>query len=92
MGIFYPASEFHPARENKKGCPGSMDSLLCGIWVQVYTLCLASSETDIFFLPLALRLLSILRPLTVAMRFLKPCLFFLFRLDGWNVLFIAFLV
>jgi hypothetical protein len=54
-------------------------------------LCLDSSETDSLLLPFALRLLRTLRPLAVAMRLLNPCLFFLFRFDGWNVLFIAFL-
>lgn len=55
---------------------------------QIYTLCLGSSETDIFFLPLILRADKILRPLAEAILVRKPCLFFLFLLEGWNVLFI----
>lgn len=49
-----------------------------------------SSETVSFFLPLALRAASTLRPLAVDIRLRKPCLFLLFRFDGWNVLFISF--
>jgi hypothetical protein len=54
-----------------------------------YTLCLGSSDTEIFFLPLALRADNILRPLADAILVRNPCLFFLFLFDGWNVLFIA---
>jgi hypothetical protein len=50
---------------------------------------LPSSETVSFFLPLALRAASTLRPLADDMRSIKPCLFFLFLTEGWNVLFIA---
>ena len=53
-----------------------------------YFLCLGSEETEIFFLPLALRLANTLRPLAEAIRSLKPCLFLLFLFEGWNVLFI----
>ncbi len=52
-----------------------------------YFLCLGSEETEIFFLPLALRLANTLRPLAEAIRSLKPCLFLLFLFEGWNVLF-----
>ena len=46
-----------------------------------------SSETVKRVLPLAL-LLAITRcPLAVDIRSIKPCLFFLFLLDGWKVLF-----
>jgi hypothetical protein len=41
-----------------------------------------SSETVSFFLPLALRAASILRPLAEDMRSIKPCLFFLFLFEG----------
>lgn len=53
-----------------------------------YLLCCGSSETVSFFLPLALRAARTLRPFAVAILSLKPCLFFLFLFDGWNVLFI----
>ncbi len=46
-----------------------------------------SSETVNFFLPRALRAAKTLRPLTVDILSLNPCLFFLFLTDGWNVLF-----
>ena len=49
---------------------------------------LYSSETVSFFLPLARRAANTLRPLAVAILSRKPCLFFLFLLEGWNVLFI----
>ena len=78
-----------PVTGNKKSCPEYSDSLQFHTLIQYYTLCLASSETDIFFLPLALRWLTTRRPLADAIRLLNPCLFFLFRRDGWNVLFIA---
>jgi len=47
-----------------------------------YLLCLGSSETDNFLLPFARRAFSTLRPLTVDILSLNPCLFFLFLLDG----------
>jgi|GEM_PF-3323089 len=53
-----------------------------------YLLCLGSEDTVNFFLPLALLLANTFLPFAVAMRSLKPCLFLLFRTDGWNVLFI----
>lgn len=49
---------------------------------------LYSSETDNFFLPFARRAAKTRRPLAVAILERKPCLFFLFLFDGWNVLFI----
>jgi hypothetical protein len=55
------------------------------------TLCLDSSETESFFLPLVLRPPITLRPLADAIRLRNPCLFLLFLFDGWNVLFMAFL-
>ncbi len=45
-------------------------------------LCLSSSETESRFLPFALRLAITFLPSTEDIRFLKPCLFFLFLLDG----------
>lgn len=53
-----------------------------------YALCLLSSETDSFFLPLALLLANTLLPFAVSMRERNPCLFLLLRCEGWNVLFI----
>ena len=53
-----------------------------------YSLSNFSSDTVNFFLPLALLAASTLRPFAVAMRSRKPCLFFLFLLDGWYVLFV----
>ncbi len=50
---------------------------------------LYSSETVSFFLPLARREANTLRPLADAILSRKPCLFFLFLLEGWNVLFIS---
>ena len=47
-----------------------------------------SSETVSFLRPFFLRLAKTLRPLAVAMRSRKPCLFFLFLVEGWNVRFI----
>lgn len=47
-----------------------------------------SSLTVSLFLPFALLLESTLRPFLVLILSLKPCLFFLFLLLGWNVLFI----
>lgn len=50
---------------------------------------LYSSETVSFFRPLARRAANTLRPFAVAILSRKPCLFFLFLLEGWNVLFIC---
>ncbi len=47
-----------------------------------------SSETVSFFLPFLLREANTLRPLAVAILSRKPCLFFLFLREGWNVRFI----
>ncbi len=47
-----------------------------------------SSDTLNFFLPLARRDANTRRPLAVAILERNPCLFFLFLLDGWKVLFI----
>ena len=47
-----------------------------------YCLCLRSSETLNFFLPLALLLAKTALPLAVDILSLKPCLFLLFLLDG----------
>jgi hypothetical protein len=48
-------------------------------------LCVFSSDTVNFFLPLALRAANTLRPFADAILSRKPCLFFLFLTDGWNV-------
>jgi hypothetical protein len=57
-----------------------------------YPFNLSSGETDSFFLPLALREARTLLPLGVDILSLKPCLFALFLLDGWYVLFILSLI
>ena len=51
---------------------------------------LYSSDTVNLALPLARREANTLRPLAVAILERKPCLFFLFLLEGWNVLFIVY--
>ena len=50
---------------------------------------LYSSDTVSFALPFARRAANTRRPLAVAILERNPCLFFLFLLDGWNVLFIS---
>ncbi len=52
-----------------------------------YRLCSLVEETDRLFLPLRLRPFNTLRPSAVLIRSLNPCLFLLFLLEGWNVLF-----
>ncbi len=47
-----------------------------------YFLCLGSEDTVNFFLPLALLLANTFLPFAEAIRSLKPCLFFLFLLEG----------
>ena len=47
-----------------------------------------SSDTVNFALPFARRAANTRRPFAVAILARNPCLFFLFRLEGWNVLFI----
>jgi len=49
---------------------------------------LNSSDTVNFLRPLARRAAKTRRPLAVAILSRKPCLFFLFLREGWNVLFI----
>src|SRR5690606_22263913 len=46
-----------------------------------------SEDTVSLCLPFALLALKTLLPFAVAILSLKPCLFFLFLLEGWNVLF-----
>lgn len=48
-----------------------------------FYLCVFSSETVNFFLPLALREANTLRPFALAILSRKPCLLVLFFLDGW---------
>lgn len=50
--------------------------------VNHYFLCLASEDTDNFFLPLALLRANTFLPLTEAILSLKPCLFLLLRFEG----------
>lgn len=54
-----------------------------------YRLWLGSSETVSLLRPLALLDANTLRPFFVLILSLKPCLFFLFLLEGWYVLFMA---
>lgn len=49
---------------------------------------LYSSDTVNFLRPLARRAANTRRPFAVAILSRKPCLFLLFLLEGWNVLFI----
>ena len=56
---------------------------------QVYFLLPLSSETDNFFLPLALLRVITAFPPGVSILDLYPCLFVLFFLEGWNVRFIV---
>ena len=56
-----------------------------------YLLSSFSSETVKLLRPLALLVFKIFLPFFVAILALKPCLLTLFRLDGWNVLFIIYL-
>lgn len=53
-----------------------------------YFLPWTSSETVNFLRPFARRAANTRRPLAVCIRWRKPCLLFLLRLWGWNVLFI----
>lgn len=53
-----------------------------------YFLPWTSSETVNFLRPFARRAANTRRPLAVSIRWRKPCLLFLLRLWGWNVLFI----
>jgi len=66
----------------KKGatCKSNTLSFLFGL--NDYFLCLGSSDTLSFFLPLALLLANTLRPLAVAIRSRNPCLFLLFLFEG----------
>lgn len=68
---------------NRKGAVSHRDArqpLYYGISCQA--LCFGSSETESFFLPFALLLASTFCPSAVDILFLKPCLFFLFRVEG----------
>ena len=51
---------------------------------QHYFLWRGSEDTDSFLRPFARLEANTLRPFTDAMRSLKPCLFLLFRFDGWK--------
>ena len=54
-----------------------------------YLLWLGSSETLSLWRPLARRAFKTRRPFEVDILSRKPCLFFLFLFEGWNVLFIS---
>jgi len=71
----------------KKVVSNGNDLLIINI-INTYLLGRGSSETDSFFLPFLLLALRIFLPFLVDILNLKPCLFFLFLFEGWNVLFI----
>lgn len=58
---------------------------------ETYFLPARSLDTVNFFLPFARLLDNTDLPLASAILALKPCLFFLFLCEGWNVLFIVFI-
>ena len=60
-----------------------------GISCNYFFLPLYSSETVNLARPFARRAANTRRPFFVAILSRKPCLFFLFLLEGWNVLFIV---
>ena len=62
---------------------------LCSCKSNYFFFPLYSSETVNFARPLARRAANTRRPFFVAILSRKPCLFFLFLLEGWNVLFIV---
>ena len=51
-----------------------------------------SSETDNLWRPFARRAVNTRRPFAVDIRSRNPCLFFLLRTEGWNVLFISLFI
>lgn len=67
-----------------------MDRLFKFIEKKNYFLKGISSETVRRFLPLALLLANTFLPFLELIRSLKPCLFFLFLREGWNVRFMLF--
>ena len=62
------------------------------IYCNYFFLPLYSSETVSFARPFARRAANTRRPFFVAILSRKPCLFFLFLLEGWNVLFIVYIL
>ena len=60
-----------------------------GLYCNYFFLPLYSSETVNLARPFARRAANTRRPFFVAILSRKPCLFFLFLLEGWNVLFIV---
>ena len=68
-------------------CCGSPAHVICT--ANYFFLPLYSSETVNFARPFARRAANTRRPFFVAILSRKPCLFFLFLLEGWNVLFIV---
>ena len=70
-------------------CNFYLDRLAPDISCNYFFLPLYSSETVSFARPFARRAANTRRPFFVAILSRKPCLFFLFLLEGWNVLFIV---
>lgn len=70
--------------ENKKSKEIDVPLLFlkCIFILKSYTLCLGSSDTEIFFLPFPLRFERIFLPLTEAILSRNPCLFFRFLFEG----------
>ena len=64
-------------------------ALILKIFFEDYFLPRLSSDTVSFFLPLALRAASTLRPLAVDILSLNPCLCLRLVFEGWYVLFIS---
>jgi len=71
----------HPCY-NKKGVLVDTSYQLFNLQAVIYDFSLSSEDAVSFFLPLALLEANTLRPLAVAMRSRKPCLFFLFLFEG----------
>ncbi len=70
-------------QETKKKAKIKFHAFFCFLMISDYHFCpLYSSETVSFFLPFARRAANTLRPLADAILSRKPCLFFLFLLEG----------
>ena len=83
------STQRHKKKRRNAVITGSCLSMFSCCSRRAQTLCLGSSETDSFLRPFSRRRASTLRPLAVDIRSRNPCLFFLLRFEGWNVLFIS---
>ena len=78
--------------KNKRGKALNFASFILSVLMDYFFVVpLYSSDTVNFLRPLARRLANTRRPFAVAILSRKPCLFFLFLLEGWNVLFFAYI-